>query len=277
MPSPSSQRVADWPTVLVLLAMYGVLVGNFVVYRTAPFPLVLHILVSAAAIHLAFTVWHESVHWNVSSRAWVNNVVGVAGMLPYMTPYFMQKWIHLEHHARLNQRDDPNVIYADGPFWTLPLRYPRALRYAKTLIDRDPRSPAQRASDVFFLCVVGGVYLAAWWLGALADVVLLWLVPVVVAKVVMDWYINWLPHAGLPADRFLGTRVIDVPWLTPLILAHNYHAIHHLWTRVPWHRYRSVFKEKLDYLRENGVPIEHSVLGLKIRSARVERSQPVSG
>ena len=55
----------------------------------------------------------------------------------------------------------------------------------------------------------------------------------------MDWYINWLPHAGLPPDRYRGTRIVDVAWLTPLVLGHNYHAIHHLWPNLPWHRYRA--------------------------------------
>jgi len=95
-------------------------------------------------------------------------------------------------------------------------------------------------------------------------VLLLWFVPVVIAKVVMDWYINYLPHVGLPADRYQGTRIIDVSWLTPLVLVHNYHAIHHLWPTIPWHRYRAVFKRKLGYLQEHGVPIEHGVFQRRV-------------
>jgi fatty acid desaturase len=40
---------------------------------------------------------------------------------------------------------------------------------------------------------------------------------------------------------------------------HNYHAIHHLWPTIPWHRYRAVFRRKLGYLQEHRVPIEHGV------------------
>jgi fatty acid desaturase len=97
--------------------MYGLLVGNFALHAWRPLPIALHVFVSAAAVHLAFTVWHEAVHRNVSPRAWVNTLVGVLGMFPYMTPYFMQRWIHLQHHARLNEREDPNFVYVDGPFW----------------------------------------------------------------------------------------------------------------------------------------------------------------
>jgi len=240
--------------------MYVLWLGNFAVYWTRPLPLAAHLLVSVAAIHLAFTIWHEAAHRNVSRTRWVNDAVGVVGMFPYMTPWFIQRWIHLEHHRQLNRDGDPNRIYTDGPFWALPLRYPRALGYArKILMGRDPRTRAERVGDLAIVLAIAGVYAAAFWHGVLLDVVLLWLVPVVVAKLVMDWYINYLPHVGLPPDRFLGTRVVDVPWLTPLVLGHNYHAVHHLWPHVPWHRYPAVFREKLEYLRSHGVPIEHRV------------------
>ncbi|MDJ0980864.1 MAG: fatty acid desaturase [Kiloniellales bacterium] len=223
--------------------------------------MLLHVVVAALAIHLAFTIWHEAVHRNVFRSTWANNVVGVVGMFPYMTPYFMQRWIHLQHHTRLNEIDDPNRIYAQGSFWKLPLRYPQALGYAKKLLDVDPRAPLERRADLALLAAVVAVYAAGAWAGALLDLLLLWFLPVVIAKVVMDWYINYLPHVGLPASRYGGTRVVDVPWFTPLVLGHNYHAIHHLWPTIPWHRYRAVFREKLSDLRRHGVPIEHRVFG----------------
>jgi len=252
-------RGLDWRTLLLLLAMWSALVGNFALYRAAPLPILVHILIGACAVHLAFTIWHEAVHRNVSRSHWVNQAVGVAGMFPYMTPFFMQKWIHLQHHARLNEPEDPNLIYSGGRFLTLPLRYLRGLNYARGVLREDPRQRTERMVDTGFLILQGVVWLVAWWCGALWDLLLLWLVPVVLAKVMLDWYINWLPHVGLPADRFRGTRIVDVRWFTPLVLCHNYHAIHHLWPRIPWHRYRAVFKDQFPYLRQQGVPIEHSV------------------
>jgi len=80
----------------------------------------------------------------------------------------------------------------------------------------------------------------------------------------------------LPADRFLGTRIVDVPWLTPLVLAHNYHAIHHLWPRIPWHGYRSVFRERLGYLQDHGVPIQHSIRPEPLPGIHVEPSSDLA-
>jgi fatty acid desaturase len=169
--------------------------------------------------------------------------------------------VHLEHHRMLNLPDDPNYIYTDGPLLLLPFRYPRALAYGKKLLKTDPRTPGEKQSDLLTTALVGSIYLGALLTGHAVDVLVLWFVPVVVAKLVMDWYINYLPHRGLPPDRFLGTRIIAVGWFTPLVLNHNYHAIHHLWPTVPWHRYRQIYRKKLEYLKRHGVPIEHRVFG----------------
>jgi len=61
------------------------------------------------------------------------------------------------------------------------------------------------------------------------------------------------------------------------VLGHNYHAIHHLWPNVPWHRYREVFRERLDLLRKNGVPIEHRVFERRFPARELPAHTPVSG
>jgi fatty acid desaturase len=251
----------DIPTLLVLVAMYVLFLGNAALYYTVPLHPVLHVFLGALAIHLAFTVWHEAAHGTVSSKPWVNDVVGVVGMLPYMTPYFIQRWVHLQHHDKLNEPDDPNLLYTSGSFLTILVRYPKALGYAKKILKTDPRTTKQRVSDYAGLALVGGIYAAAILTGHGVDLLVLWFIPLVIAKIVMDYYINYLPHAGLPPHPFGGTRVVDVGWFTPLVLGHNYHAVHHVWPPVPWHQYRTVYRRKLDYLTKNGVVIEHRVFG----------------
>jgi fatty acid desaturase len=270
----ADSRATDWRTLGLLAAMYGLLIGNFAVYQLAPLPLPLHVLASAAAIHLSFTIWHEAVHRIVSEQAWLNTAVGVLGVLPYMAPYFVERRFHLEHHQRLNRRDDPNVIYTDGPLWQLPLRYPRILRFARERMAVDPRSAGERWMDRISVATVVALLGAGLWQGVLLDLVWLWLVPLAISKLVMDWYINYLPHVGLPPHRFQGTRIVDVAWFTPLVLCHNYHAIHHLWPDLPWHGYRRVFREKLEYLRERGVPIERGFRGHVAHHALPERDSP---
>ncbi len=263
---PKFQQRVDWRTCWLLLTMYVLLLGNFAVYQMGSLPLLAHVLVATVAIHLAFTIWHEAVHRNVSRVAWINDTIGVLGALPYMAPYFIEKFFHLQHHSLLNRPDDPNFIYIDGPFWTLPFRYPRVLQYARQRMRDDGRSPREKTIDRVPMVVALVVYGVAWRAGILLDLVMVWFVPLVLAKLIMDWYVNYLPHAGLPVDRFRGTRIVDVAWLTPLVLGHNYHAVHHLWPSLPWHRYASVFREKLDWMKERGVPIETRLVGVRLRA-----------
>lgn len=270
-------RETDWRTLGVLAAMYVALIGNFALYQHATLPLALHILIGTAAIHLAFTVWHEGVHQTVSATRWINDSAGMLGALPYMAPFYVEKWFHLQHHALLNRRDDPNFIYIDGPLWQLPLRYPRVLRYAHARMADDPRTPWQKKADRLPLFLVPAIYGIALWQGVFLDLLLLWFVPVVLSKLVMDWYVNYLPHVGLPPHRFHGTRIIDVRWLTFVLLGHNYHAIHHLWPAIPWHRYRATFTQKLDYLREHGVPIETRVTWTRPEASEVAGADTLAG
>ena len=273
---PPSRRT-DWPTLSLLAAMYAVLVGNFTLYWSSPLPLVLHVLISTAAIHLAFTVWHEGVHQTVSRKRRVNDAVGILGVFPYMAPFYVEKWFHLQHHALLNRRDDPNFIYVDGPFWQIPFRYLRILRFARRRMRDDSRTRHQKIADAISASVVVCLYGAALWRGVFLDLILLWLVPVVASKLIMDWYINYLPHAGLPPDRFRGTRIVDVPWLTVVLLGHTHHAIHHLWPAIPWHRYLATFEQKRDYLREHGVPIETRVRAARLDAAELAGPGSVTG
>src|SRR5260221_9311010 len=142
-----ASKTTDYPTLLLLFTMYGVLGLNVALYYARPLGAAVHIAIGAIGIHLAFTVWHEAVHGTVSRSQRVNDIVGVLGMLPYMTPYFIQRWVHLEHHRKLNREDDPNSVYTDGPLLTLPLRYPRALSYGKKLLKVDPRTRGEKVSD----------------------------------------------------------------------------------------------------------------------------------
>jgi fatty acid desaturase len=231
--------------------------GNFALYWFSPLPLWLHVSLGVVAIHLAFTIWHEAAHGTISNRRSINNAAGIMGMFPYMTPYFMQRFVHLDHHKYLNEADkDPNQVYSSGPFWQLPIRYFRAIAYAKKMLSTDPRSRAMRFSDTTLLIAIGVLFIVSLWQGFFMDLFWLWLLPLAIAKIIMDWYVNFLPHVGLPPDRFLGTRIIDIPFLTPWVLCHNYHAVHHLWPSIPWHSYIARYRDKIDYLNEHRVPIE---------------------
>lgn len=250
-------KSTDWKTIGLLALMYLLFLGNAVLFFHSPQPWYIHILISTAAIHCSFTVWHEAVHGTVSKNKKINDACGVLGIFPYMlTPYHMAKWIHLMHHKNLNQSDDPNSLYVGGPFRFIFIRYFKAIGALKAILKTRTFSKGETLTDRVSQAAVVLIFLAGVLTGNIKALFILWYLPLGIAKIIMDWYINYIPHVGLPPHRYQGTRILDIPWLTPLIFAHNFHAIHHLWPTRPWHEYVSIYTEKKNFLKNQGVPVE---------------------
>jgi len=88
-----------------------------------------------------------------------------------------------------------------------------------------------------------------------------WIVPNVVGNAVTAVLFAWIVHE--PHDdtsRWGSTAAFDfrgmLKWpVTVLLLWQNYHAIHHLFTRVPFYRYHAVF-HRIDGIMERlGAPV----------------------
>ena len=255
-PATNARSSVDVPTLALLAVMYGLLVGNFFAFNENWFALPVYMLVAFLAIHLSFTIWHEAAHGNVSKYRWLNNVIGVLGMVPYFAPYFHTRYLHLRHHASLNDVDDPNRIYLDGAFGNLFARWRREIDFYAAAMKTAPLPLREKLSDVIVSMVTITIVVAGIIMGQWRGVVFLWFVPFLFAKFAVDWYVNYLPHIGLPADRLKGTRIIPTSWLTPLVLCHNYHAVHHLWPQYPWYRYPRIFAKRYYELIANKVPVE---------------------
>jgi beta-carotene hydroxylase len=82
-------------------------------------------------IYALYTVVHEAVHSNISSRRknlrWIDPVAGIIACAPLFLNYHQHKRQHMAHHAHTNEETDPD-IYARGSFlgWIF-LRLPLAL------------------------------------------------------------------------------------------------------------------------------------------------------
>ena len=71
-------------------------------------------------------------------------------------------------------------------------------------------------------------------------------------------YIVHRPHESV--GRYIDTSAIIAPaWCNGLVtwlwLFQNYHAIHHLFPRVPFYHYRRLYEEIEPTMRANGTPI----------------------
>ena len=202
----AASRKTDWPTLGLLLAMYVVLIGNFVWHRVAPLPLArprrdrgrrdpprLHDLARGrspqrVAPDLAQSRGRRARHVSL------HDAVLHAALDPPRAPRAAQRTRGPELRSTPTARSGSFRCATRAP-----------LGYARKLLTR--RSAHPRRADLGRALGRSrwpAIFALAWWFGALRDALWLWLVPVVIAKLVMDWYINYLPHAGLPPRSLPG-------------------------------------------------------------------------
>jgi fatty acid desaturase len=221
--------------------------------------------------YLAFTPMHEASHGNVSgnrkSLRRIDDAVGWAMAAMLCAPYPAFKLLHLRHHAHTNdaQRDPDYFVAGYGP-----LRVAAAcLRilphyYREFLVGVHSTSKGFRAQR---RRVIGGLAVLLAFVGTMTvfgygvPVFVVWMLPTLLATGMLAFAFDWLPHHPHDVqERYRDTRVILMPGLNLLLLGQNYHLIHHLYPRVPFHRYKACFETMRDELEREGAPIV-SILG----------------
>jgi fatty acid desaturase len=246
----------DLRTFSLFLVFAGGLVMNLVGAGLGRIPLWVAAIVSVALLNCSFTVWHEAVHGTISRNRIVNNAIGYVAAWLSMIPFFKIREIHWQHHQYTNDPvKDPDYWFTDGPFWKLPFRYLGGLRrYAAV-----QATPALHTMDVAGQVVIVAIFALSWYFGFAQVLLFAWLLPKIIALFIHAWYVNYLPHRGCATGQFQSARVIEVGWIQPLVLFHNYHGFHHVYQSVPWHRYRRSFEGQREFFKSNGTPLISTV------------------
>lgn len=199
-----------------------------------------------------FTLSHECTHATPFRAAWISGLVGHAIAPVLILPFTWFRYFHLAHHRYTNDPDhDPELAGGGRPdTWRAYLRYLSGWgywsgnagviwRHARGRIDApylpDRRHRAMRVEARVIL----GLYalaLASLWVSPV--VMWLWLVPVVIAQPVLRLYLL-AEHGHCPpvADMLENSRttltnraLCWLAWNMP------YHAEHHSYPSVPFHR-----------------------------------------
>ena len=214
---------------------------------------------NAVAAYLGFTVFHESVHRTAHRNRVVNDAIGWLPSLMLTFTYPVFRSCHLQHHAHTNDPEhDPDLSVANSPAALRPLwllwtavNYRRLChrhRWASTGARR-----AQMMVDAALLLSVPVAILT----GQFAALWALYWGPLLLAGLVLYYAFDYLPHHPHEStERYLDTRIQPGRLRHAVLLAQNYHLIHHLWVSVPWFRYREVFAEVEDGLRTKGARID---------------------
>jgi beta-carotene hydroxylase len=233
------------PTVWLFVASYAALALGTVGWVAWGWPAWATIAVNAVAIYVAFTPLHESMHGIAHESKWVNATIGRLAGIPFTVPLPLFRAAHFEHHSHTNDPGrDPDLVVAHEPRVLLPLwllgvvvTY-RLAFYRRRLW----RSRWQLAEVIAMDLAMDAVLVAAIAGGWIVTLAVVWLAPAALAVLFLAFAFDFLPHWPYDTSaRYFDTRVYPGRALNALLLGQNYHLIHHLWTTIPWFRYRGVY------------------------------------
>jgi beta-carotene hydroxylase len=262
-------RVA-WPTIALTVIVVGGFWGLAYFAAVGALSLWAVIPINAFLAYAAYTPAHEAVHGNVhhvpgraqSDGSWLNNLVGAIASSALLHNFPMHQLSHLAHHAHTNDQDrDPDHWMAVRGVVPVTLR---AFSLIFVHYRAETKLCLQRASDgkkrlflgiaqnLLWLALVALIaWQTDWTRTLLATLGSAWL-----GSAFLAWAFDWLPHVPHQhRERFLDTCMTQFPapmhaLATRVLLFQNYHHIHHLWPRVPFHAYQKVHDRLAPYLLE---------------------------
>jgi fatty acid desaturase len=198
-----------------------------------------------------FTLEHECTHRTPFRSRWLNEAVGHGCGVVLALPFRWFRAFHLAHHRWTNLPGrDPEldggkpetlrawVIHVSGlPYWWAEARL--LLRLASGggagTFATDAALPGMRREARVMLAIHAAAGVSLLWTPV---VVWVWVVPVLLGQPVLRLYLL-AEHGDCPqvADMFLNTRT-TMTTAVVRFLAWNmpYHAEHHVWPTVPFHR-----------------------------------------
>ncbi|MCD2195873.1 fatty acid desaturase [Actinomycetospora endophytica] len=250
----------DEPVPKLSLPAAGLLVGGLALWvgstamalaKRWPWPV--STLLNAFASYMLFTVAHDAGHGSLSTSKAVNTAlgrVGTAGFAPHVG-FHTWKFIHLEHHRHVNNPErDPDHYTERGPAWQRPLRWLTidlyyVLFYAPKLSSRPRSEQVELGANALLLA---GTTAAAIKTGRFHQMVLFVLLPIRLTLMWLGYAFDYLPHHDLTTtareNQFKTTRnrIGFESTLSPAMLFQNYHLVHHLHPRIPFHRYVAAWR-----------------------------------
>lgn len=257
--------LSDRPGLLRLAGHWGLIAGlGLLIAARAPGWQAL-LPVQGVLIAFCFTLLHETLHRTPFATPWLNELVGrVCGVLVIL-PMEWFRWFHFAHHKHTNDPErDPELagarpmtrarfwlIVSGGPIWLFQARVllrNAAGRNADAFVPEGRRAAIRREARALLALYAGAAALIAsgqhWLLWC-------WLAPVMLGQPVLRLYLM-AEHGRCPAvanmlensrTTFTNGLVRWLAWNMP------YHAEHHAWPNVPFHRLPALHAVARPHLR----------------------------
>jgi fatty acid desaturase len=262
----------EWPTLLLIAAVYGGWLAITLAY--GHWPLLAVAPIAAVLITLHSSLQHEIVHGHPTRNYPVNRLLAMLPLSLWL-PYERYRQAHLAHHndRRLTDPlDDPESYYWTADQWAQLSAVSRALlQFQQTLAGRliiGPFWSISRFLRLEWRALLHNEHRSrAIWLEHLAWClpVLLWvklvcgiplsvyLLAMVVPAHAIQLIRSFAEHRAQSEPR-QRVAIVEGSWiLGPLFLFNNLHSLHHEAPRIPWYHYNRHYRAARQRLiAENG-------------------------
>jgi fatty acid desaturase len=307
---PEFILLKPWRSALAIITDWLIIFSAiFISVKYQSIPLYfLVIVIVASRQHALLVIMHEATHLRLSSKRWLNDLLGESACVPHFIALSMFRANHLSHHRYNTTEKDPDWAHLLGKEeWQFPKNDRALLKiYAQylygyglyevlgLLIDLGRNGDKTAAPAPFKLrpiIIRIGVYAvllsALIYFHQMTNLVFYWLIPFFLLLPLILRVRGTAEHYGLPMEHDLNdTRNLDCGWFEQFLLAPHsvsMHLDHHLCPGVPFynlpklHKFLMEFAEYRDNAHINTsyvLPSRHSMLSdLRFKPER----EPVMG
>lgn len=256
-----------WPTIVLAVVLLGAYIAACWLAVRGDISYLLAAAINTVLIYAFYTVVHEAVHGNISSRKqnlrWIDTLCGTACCFPLWLFMDHHRKSHMVHHARANEDDDPD-IYSRGSFLGfIFVRLPVVLLnyFNPVQLYRECRrfgvTKAETRKVFITFAINAAVVIGLIAAGYGYEVLVLWFIPWWVGQTVMLTLFTWAPHHDhSETGRYRDTRISEFPGGNVLLLGQGYHLIHHMMPAVPFYRYKRTCDQLRPILISKGARFE---------------------
>lgn len=241
-------------------------------------------LIPAMALHgiaivTLFAPMHECVHRTAFASRWANEVVGwIAGVLGFYNATYYRHFHAWHHRYTQDPERDPELIFPKAKnrreyllelsgvtfWWRRILDYPRL---AFGFVDLPFVPASARRAVALSMSAQLAIYLAAAVAVGLGynEVLIYWFIPAVLAQPFLRALLV-AEHTGCSMDPngVANTRTTMAPFAIRLLMWNMpFHAEHHLYPAVPFHRLPELhthLRDKLRYLAPSYVAANREIV-----------------
>ena len=231
----------------------------------------------AILTYVAYTAMHEAAHGSVSGSKqnlrWVNELVGYLSGLVLGVPLTAHRHEHLAHHRHTNDPEaDPDFALSDltrSPFAAVKAAAQGIIQNYRYYMQQrwELGNASQNRNFCLEVAAIFGVRVAIVLMTDPVTALALFLIGGLGGTVLLGFLFAYLVHYPYKdIGRYANTSTIVVGGplssaITWLWLFQNYHAIHHLFPRVPFYHYRRIFDAIAPIMLTRGAPVYRLGLG----------------